>query len=405
MGIKGHKERALLRRGINIQDALKRRSVINENSLLRRNSLNETYNEDIRLDELCKIESEKNLKSVYCKLSELLNTLPISIAQETYDAILTLYYFFKPKSLTDSRVAFNRTIKSILNNENPSNQIILIAKFLNDPDFSDDDVKKALIKYRNGENPNITEKDLESILKNARFKEYSKYEESFKGGNFELLRGSSKLSHGYKNAVTGKPETFFNLILDVFNGNIDINTLITNISDSILKTDISDLLYKSDLITTKNLTVNGEVLLPSGSKIEVKKFNPQVMDSYFSEYFSIYKNSDIPEIAHTPQFKNIYNKIINSIFNNIKDKGQKMLDDIHSDIDGIMFDKNILILKDDFEFYWSNKGQRGCGELRLSVRFRIKNSKITAYQYDFNNSNTELTPIEFNLTPKSKIYC
>ena len=78
----------------------------------------------------------------------------------------------------------------------------------------------------------ISNKTLEDFLKSARHKEYSKYEESFKDDNFELRRGSSKLSHGHIDITTGKPERFFNLIMEVYEGKIDINVLIKSESDS-----------------------------------------------------------------------------------------------------------------------------------------------------------------------------
>jgi hypothetical protein len=70
-----------------------------------------------------------------------------------------------------------------------------------------------------------------------------------------------------------------------------------------------------------------------------------------------------------------------------------------------MFDKNIIILKKDIEFYWSNKGQRGCDELRLSIRFRVMNPEITGYIYDSKTHSNQLTPQEISLNPKTKVFC
>jgi len=55
MAIKGHKERALLRRGYQVQEALQRRPLLNENSFLRRNLIleYEDIDEGLNLYQLC----------------------------------------------------------------------------------------------------------------------------------------------------------------------------------------------------------------------------------------------------------------------------------------------------------------------------------------------------------------
>lgn len=403
MAIKGHKERALLRRGYHIQEALQRRSNLNENSFLRRNLTESIQDEkDLKLNQLCGQEiALGNADNVYCQLSKILDELPHDLAEETYDAILKLYNFFRPIK-KDNRVVFIKTIKAVLKNENPGNALRLIAKFLTDPEFDKDDVKKALISFRNAES--VPQNELEEFLKKARFKEYSRYEESFASQNFELLRGSSKLSHGQINPETGKPESFFKLIRSVYEGQIELESFINSVANAVLNTDVEELLYKSDLNVKNDLKVGDEIIIPKGSSIEVKKFDYE-MDSYFSEYFSIYKNSNLPEIAHLEDFKNLYNKIIEGVFKIVQEKGQFMTNKISNNVDGIMFDKNIIILKDDIEFYWSNKGQRGCDELRLSIRFRIKNSDIIAYIYDSKTHSSQLTPQEISLNPKPKVFC
>lgn len=404
MAIKGHKERALLRRGYHTQEALQRRPMLNEVSFLRRNNIKESVSEntELKLQQLCGQDTASGIQdSIYCSLAEILDNLPTNLAEETYQAILILYKFFKPLK-KDNRVIFTKTIEAVLKNENPGNALRLIAKFLTDKDFKEDDVKKALIKFRNEET--VPQDQLEEFLKKARFKEYAKYEESFEGENFELLRGVSKLSHGQVNPETGKSESFFKLILAVHEGKIELNYFINSVAEAVLKTDVEDLLYKSDLNVKKDLKVGQTVIIPLGSSIEVKKFDYE-MDSYFSEYFSIYKSSELPEIAYQTDFKNTYNEIIKGVFNIVKEKGQFMINKISNNVDGIMFDKNIIVLKNDLEFYWSDKGQRGCDELRLSVRFRIKNSDITAYIYDSKTHSDQLIPQEINLNPKPKVFC
>jgi hypothetical protein len=338
---------------------------------------------------------------VYCDLAKILDELPQALAEETYGAIVNLYNFFKPIK-KDNRIVFIKTIKVILKNENPANSLRLISKFLKDPEFEKDDVKKALISFRNKES--VPQDQLEEFLKQARYKEYSKYEESFSGNNFDLLRGKSKLSHGQINPETGKSESFFKMVRSVYEGNIDVKLFIDSVSKAVLNTDIEDLLFKSDLKVKSDLMVGEDVIIPQGSSIEVKKFDYEI-DSYFSEYFAIYKNSDIPEIAYEEDFKDLYNYIIDSIFKNVEKNGQYMINKISDNVDGIMYDRNIIVLKKDIEFYWSNKGQRGCDERRLSVRFRIKNPNIIAYTYDSKTHSNQLIPQELDVDVKSKVFC
>jgi len=402
MAIKGHKERALLRRGYHIQEALQRRPILNENSFLRRKLITEAT--ELKLKQLCGKEINSGGEGIYCSLSKILDDLSEispTLEKETYQAILKIYKFFRPIE-KDNRVVFSKTIEAVLKNENPGNALRLIAKFLSDSDFKEDDVKKALIKFRNKES--VPQDELEEFLKKARFKEYSKYEESFAGENFELLRGTSRLSHGQINPETGKPETFFRLVLAVYEKRIELNTLINSVAEAVLNTDVEDLLYKSDLNVKKDLKVGDVVVIPAGSSIEVKKFDYGI-DSYFSEYFSIYKSSSLPEIAYQEDFKSLYNQIINGVFSIVQKKGQFMINKISNNVDGIMFDKNMIILKDDIEFYWSNKGQRGCDELRLSIRFRVRNSEITTYIYDSKSHSDQLIPKEISLSPKAKVFC
>jgi hypothetical protein len=404
MAIKGHKERALLRRGYHVQEALKRRPNLNETSFLRRNLITESVDteEQLKLHQLCGEDISRNIKdSVYCHLSKILDELPQGLAEETYEAIVNLYNFFKPIK-KDNRIVFIKTIKVILKNENPANSLRLISKFLKDPEFEKDDVKKALISFRNKES--VPQDQLEGFLKQARYKEYSKYEESFSGNNFDLLRGKSKLSHGQINPETGKSESFFKMVRGVYEGNIDVKLFIDSVSKAVLNTDIEDLLFKSDLKVKSDLMVGEDVIIPQGSSIEVKKFDYEI-DSYFSEYFAIYKNSDIPEIAYEEDFKDLYNYIIDSIFKNVEKNGQYMINKISDNVDGIMYDRNIIVLKKDIEFYWSNKGQRGCDERRLSVRFRIKNPNIIAYTYDSKTHSNQLIPQELDVDVKSKVFC
>jgi hypothetical protein len=51
---------------------------------------------------------------------------------------------------------------------------------------------------------------------------------------------------------------------------------------------------------------------------------------------------------------------------------EKYLDKVKSQIGGIIYDYQTIVPTEYIDLYWSNKGQRGCDEKRLSIRFKIK---------------------------------
>ncbi len=438
MAIKGHKERALLRRGYHVQESLQRRIKLTENYSLRRKIVEAMggqkkpdNSEDyyIKFSDLCKNDKTKSGSLAYCLVSNLLDELNTTgnnaLAEEVYQSLVIINKFFKSirfqgdetnsiKRRRDDKQLFKKTILTIFKNENPANAFKMISNFITDPAYDKDEVKRALLDYRSTEK-SVKQSELEEFLKTARFKEYSKYENSFKSGNFDLLKGRSVLSNGYINQATGKPEKFFNIIKMLYdlletqsyeNYEILLNQFTRNIANGVLNTDIGDLIYKSDLQVLENLMVDDEVILEKGSYVEVKKFDLAI-DSYFSEYFAIYKNvKKLPKIAKTVKFKELYNKVIDGVFNIVRNEGQFMIKKISDNIDAVMYDKNRIVLKDDIEFYWSNKGQRDCDDRRLSIRFRIKNSNITAYQYDSKTHSNQLIPTEITgLSVKPKTFC
>lgn len=398
MAIKGHKERALLRRGYGIQEALKRRSVLNETAFLRRNLLTEEkeVEDDIdKLHHLCGEEvSEGVTNGIYCELVGILDSLQELPRQETYNAIKDIYNFFKPEK-KDNRTLFKKTIQAVLKNENPSNALNLISKFLRDPEFDKDGIKRALYDFRHSDG-DIPQDVLEDFLKRARFKEYTKYENSFAGNNFDVVRGSIKFSHGYE-------DTFWKVVLGVSTKKYDIDTVVKTVAQTILTTDITKLINKADLTVKNDLMVGDKVIVPKGGKIEVKKLDYE-LDSYFSEFFAIYKNK-LPDIAYTDEFIETYNEIIDGVYTIVKEKGQHLIDAIVNGFSAIMYDGNLLVMKDDIQLYWSNKGQRGCNEHRLSIRYRLVKPEIMAYIYNSKTHSNQLIPQEISVDVKPEVVC
>ena len=405
MAIKGHKERALLRRGIYVQESLKRRpNVLNETALLRRTITeditpeNEKHFKDmVKLSSLCGDDinqgiSEEN--SVYCKLVRLLSGMQQRKALEIHKAIDDIYRFYRERITTDNRTLFRKTAEVILKNENPSIAFKLIATYLQDPDININEKVARLRSFiqKNGE---IREAELEDFLRAARAIEYSKYEESFAGNHFDLIRGYIELKHGHDES------SFHKIISGILTKKYDINESIKIITDTILNTSRTDLIGKADLsLKSALIDTNENIILDKGSKVEVKKMDYR-LDSYFSEFFAIYKNpKNFPEYINDPVFILVYNRVIDGVYLQLKERGEGLLETIGNSIDAIVYEKNRIILMDDIELYWSNKGQRGCDDHRLTIRYRLNKPNVVSYIYTNNNPVLEIAPVTIEVTPK-----
>lgn len=397
MAIKGHKERALLRRGHTVQESLKRREVVNESAFLRRNLLIEKEEELIKLNNLCGDDISKGIdNSVYCQLVSLLESLPEKKMVETHNAINDIYQFYRNRIKTDNRTLFRKTVEVILKNESPSVAFNLIATYLKDTnvDLSEKDKVKVLRSFikTDGE---VKEDELEDFLRKARAVEYSKYEQSFAGEHFDLPRGYIEFKHGHDESRFDK--VISGILLKKYN----IDEVIETITSTILNTDPESLTGKADLqLKTDLVDYEDEIVLPRGSKVEVKKMDYR-LDSYFSEFFAIYKNpKNFPEYINNQTFRLVYNTVIDGVYLRLKERGEGLLETIANSIDAIIYDNNRIILMDDIELYWSNKGQRGCDDHRLTIRYRLNKSNVISYIYNKNSPVLESNPVTINETPK-----
>lgn len=393
MAVQGHKERALMRRGLHVKEALQRRGNLNESAQLRRR-LFETEEEEATLDDFCMgfYDNDGN-----CSLRDMIEAEPsVDLQQEIFDSLKTIYQYFRPQK-NDNKTIFRSIVRTLLKNENPANSFILVANFLTNPPHEAEEITRRLLSFRNETFTNPEE--VERYLTAVRHIEYSKYEESFNSENFGLKRG--KISFG---------RDFFSDVLAVYNGKTTIRKVVEKRIREIVNVNPETLVGKADLDVKKPIYYmekgKKKLLLPAGAQIEVKKKNHDE-DSYFSEFYSIYKDSNLPAaleatgVEDTQRFLTIYNKIIDGIYVRLKNGGRdsgaglKIIDTIMSGVDGIIFDKNLLILKKDIELYWSNKGQRGCNkDHRLTIRHRIKNSPVDAFVYDTTTHSNVLEMVE-----------
>ena len=144
-------------------------------------------------------------------------------------------------------------------------------------------------------------------------------------------------------------------------------------------------MVKGDLECIKPVyNKNGGKIIDSGEIVEVKKLD-HGGDSYLSEFFAIYKNSNIPKDALKPKFIKTYNDLIDGLYELFKTSGNNILEDIKNNFAGIIYSQSTLITSDDIELYWSNKGRSSCSkDHRLSIRYRINKSVVNGYIYENN---------------------
>jgi hypothetical protein len=388
MAIKGHKERALLRRGVHVQESLKRRvDVLNESALLRRLI---TEEEDlVKISKLCGDDVSNGIvDSVYCKLFNILNEIPSDLVGEIHKSIDDIYNFYRNRITTDNRTLFRKTIEVILRNENPGTAFKLVATYLLDSTIDiDEKISKlrSFIKVGGG----IEEDALDDYLRQVRSIEYTNYENSFVGDNFDILRGYVKFSHGHDESA------FHKIVAGVLTKKYTLDAVVKTITKVILSTPVEELVGKADLKLKVDLISDddGEPVFYSGDPIEVKKMDYKT-DSYFSEFFAIYKNPEyFSEFANNQQFRNVYNTIIDGVYVELKTKGDHLLDTIWNSVKGIVYENNRMVKMDDIELYWSNKGQRGCDDHRLTIRYRLNRSNVMSYLY---NGSNRLRPEPIN---------
>mgnify|MGYP000132274003 CR=1 FL=1 len=68
---------------------------------------------------------------------------------------------------------------------------------------------------------------------------------------------------------------------------------------------------------------------------------------------------------------------------------------------GIIYEGDIIIPSEYIQLYWSNKGQRGCDEKRISIRFRINPEYSEVKAYKFIDSDT-LESVNFTVPNQEK---
>jgi hypothetical protein len=325
-----------------------------------------------------------------------------SLEHDLNQSIETLYKFFNrknsgllPKILELSLMDRNKTI----------NDLKIISGFINDADFNDDVTKKQLLKLKN---LTSVPDDLEDILRNVREKEYSKYEKSYEGAYFEVKR--TALSLQYKcgedldKSFLEKIQKFKSVSAEEF------EKLLVNIKNCVKSSLSEKVVVKSDISSKTPLYVmdNGvkTEVFKQGSNFEVKMMDVNI-DSYLSEFFSIFKQTE--NKGYKGAYLEIYNSVIRGLYEWVKGEGQEYLNSLKNNMEGIAYENYIIVPIKYIDFYWSNVGQRGCNELRLSIRFRIKaeyqNKTIEAYVFTKTSDILEKKELQVSKQEVEKIVC
>jgi hypothetical protein len=350
-----------------------------------------------KIDYLCK--QSKVEGSPYCQLKNFRDGLEDQyLVNELEQSMFILDQFFGKKNVGTFPVIIQLSLQD---KSRTVNFLDLVSNFIVDKNYDNDQVKKILNKQRYTTTiPN----DIEGLLAYARQKEHSKYEDRFSGEYFE--KNLTKLQLDYKCSDDAK-ETLIDLLRKIHSGTETLNYTFFQITSCLSKSFKKGSYYiKADLVTKQDLKdENGDVIFPVGSFFEVKKMDPFI-DSYLSEFFSIFKQTSLSN--EKPIYIKLYNELIDKLFTwlNSKSSAQEYLDKVRSQMAGIIYEGDLIVPIKYIDLYWSNKGQRGCDEKRLSIRFRIKPEFSSINGYFFRDKNT-LESVTLNVKSKDreKIVC
>jgi len=341
-----------------IKESKKINIILSEEQYQKLNEMVKRYESVIH--KLCEAQKPD---SPFCRLSKMRGELSENdqVDLDVSIEVLDSYFRFKTVGM------FPRIVELALQDEGrTATYLKLIADFIEDETFDNTKTKKVLNKQRDSKE---IPADLEELLKMARTLEHQKYEESFVGDHFDKHATFLSLNYSCDDDIR---ETLFTILTKVKSKERTLDIVFEKMIQCIQKSLTQGIYYlKSDLVTKKDLIFDDEVIFPSGTFFEVKKMDPFI-DSYLSEFFSIFKQSD--KAKFKGEYVGIYNELIQRVYEWLinSQEAKDYLDKVKSQIGGIIYEYQTIIPIEYIDLYWSNKGQRGCDEKRLSIRFRIK---------------------------------
>jgi len=366
--------------------------ILTEDQIKRLDEMSKRYKSV--LHKLC-INQKEN--KPFCKLYQLEKQLDDDSKVDLEIAIETLNSYFKFKNVG----MFPVIVDLALQDEGRTVAYLkLISDFIQDESQDKTQTKRVLNKQRNTKE---IPKNFEDLLKQARYLEHQKYEERFVGDYFDKKGTFLRLNY---NCGDDAKDTLFTILTKVKSEEHTLDIVFEKIKNCIQKSLTQGTYYlKADLVTKQDLKCSGDTIFPSGTHFEVKKMDPFI-DSYLSEFFSIFKQTEI--ITFKPDYISLYNELIDRIYNWLLSNpdAEEYLNKVKSQMGGIIYEYDTIVPTEYIDLYWSNKGQRGCDEKRLSIRFRINPEVNEIKTYKFKN-NEELLPIIKKVThnEKDKVVC
>jgi Fe-Mn family superoxide dismutase len=342
------------------------------------------------LKDLCYKQRENK---PFCRLLELHQELDDDTKTDLEVSLEVLNDYFRFKNIG----LFPRVVELALQDEGRTvNYLKLLADFIEDDKYDDSRTKRVLNKQRNSK---TIPKDLEALLTQARSLEHQNYENRFYGDYFDKYTTFLRLD--YKCDDDAK-DTLFGLLNKVGSKEKTIDLVYNQVIRCVQKSLKSGSYYlKADVVSKKDLKYDGKTIFKAGTYFEVKKMDPFI-DSYLSEFFSIFKESSLRQVKD--EYIGMYNELIQRVYDWLISSplANDYLNKVKEQMGGIIYDYDTIVPMEYIDLYWSNKGQRGCDEKRLSIRFKIKNNISNIKTFRFKNSE-ELILITKNVIDQERV--
>lgn len=351
---------------------------------------------DIKSSTTPKINMGGQMYTTYCALSQLSNILEPNLVPKLHYNIDKIYSFLRRDLKYDNKRKFHSLMKTILEYDDPANTMNIVVNFI-EGENNVDEIGVALDRFRKSKE--VSEPEIDEFLRRVKSAGHQEYEKSFYGEHFQKYQ--TRLSLKYKTEEENL--TILTRIEDVMDGKYTVEGAVNSLYKNINENYSAQEMIKADLKCVKSVyDKNGDVIIEKDELIEVKKID-YAADSYLSEFMAMYKNSQLPDYAHEPEYIKTYNQIIDGLYQKFESRGD-ILEDIKSNFAGIIYDDKIFIDKEDVELYWSNKGRSNClKDHRLSIRYRIKSSNLIGYVYEGGDVLIE-KPIKIKI-PTDKQIC
>jgi Fe-Mn family superoxide dismutase len=373
-----------------------------EKKQIKESVINEIAFRPSKIDILCGKSKIEN--SPYCRLKDYRDEVlsgEIELVRILENSFSNVSNFFGRYNVGVFPAIIERSLGDGINTVN---FLQLLSDYITDEKHKDTKLMKILRNLKKISNQEILPDTLDKILQLVRSAEHAEYERSWGGEHFDLQ--PTKLTLKYKCGDDQK-EKLIDLLKKVKSEETAIDILFEQIIKCLNETFNSPIdPVKQDIVSKRDMVdPDGDVIVPAGKSVEVKKMDPKI-DSYLSEFFSIFKQSNLKDLKG--EYLEVYNELIQKIFEWLTDdsneSAKNYIQRIRNQLFALGYDDKILVPMEYVDIYWSNRGQRGCDEKRLSIRFRIdpKFNKIKAYKYVGTDT---LEPITIPVSPEDRDIC